>query len=95
MQTFTIQFKEQIFTITTNLLKEKYIMKNVKKHREFKKYAQKIMKCVKSTKMNSIFNQLNIIYNGINAELRKNLRRSFNAISLNIFLQDFDECKNI
>ena len=70
-------------------------MKNVKKHRESRKYAQKIMKCVKSTKMKSIFNQLNIIYNDINVELRKDLRKLFNTITLNIFLQDFDACKNI
>ena len=95
MQILTIQFKEQVFTTTKNLLKEKYIMKNVKKHRELKKYAQKIIKCAKSTKMKSIFNQLNIIYNDINVELRKVLRKSFNTIILNIFLQNFDECKNI
>ena len=70
-------------------------MKNARRHRESRKYAQKIMKCAKSAKMNSIFNQLNIIYNEINVELRKDLRRPFNTITLNTFLQNLDECKNI
>ena len=70
-------------------------MKNVKRHRELKKYVQKIIRCAKSTQMNSIFNQLNIVYNDIDVELRKDLRKFTNTTILNIFLQDFDECKNI
>ena len=70
-------------------------MKNVCRHRKSRKYAQKIIRCVKLIEMISIFNQLNIIYNEINAELRREFRKSFNIINLNIFLQDLNECKNI
>lgn len=44
MQIFSFRFKFQASTATAVLLKEKYIIKNARKHREPKKYAQKIIR---------------------------------------------------
>lgn len=91
----TTRFKELVSMTTTSLLRERYIMKNVRRSREFKKYAQKIIRAVKSAEMKFIFNQLNIIYNDIDVKLRRDFRRFSNITFIDIFLQNMNECKNI
>ena len=95
MTILIVRFKPQASTITTDLFREKYIMKNARRFWKFKKYAQKIIKSVKSAKLNSIFNQLNVMYNGIDVKLRRNLKRPLFTITLNDYFQKFDDFKNI
>ena len=91
----TQRFKQQFINVTTSLLKKTYIMKNVRRNWESRKYVQKIIRLTKSIEMNSMFNQLNIIYNKIETTLRRNVKRSSNTITMNEFLQELNECKKI
>ena len=43
MTALIIRFKSQTTTITIQFFRKIYIMKNVQKRREFRKYAQKII----------------------------------------------------
>jgi hypothetical protein len=56
IQTLTIRFKTQAITMTINLLRERYILRDAEKNRESREYAQKIIRWAKSAKMTSSFN---------------------------------------
>ncbi len=49
-------FHEQSYIVLNMIIKERYIMKDAWCHQESCKYAQIILKAVKSTKLNFIFN---------------------------------------
>ena len=70
-------------------------MKNVQKLRKSKKYAQKIIRLVKSTQMKLVFNQLNIIYNDVKVKLRKNLKKFINMNIIDDYLKKINKCKQI
>ena len=91
----TQQFKQQFISVISSLLKKTYTMKNARRNRKSKKYAQKIIHLTKSVEMNSMFDQLNIIYNEIETTLKRDLNKSSNTITINNFLQKLNECKKI
>jgi hypothetical protein len=45
--------------------------------------------------MTSSFNQLNIVYNEIDAELRRDLKKSSKDITIDDYLQLLNDCKDI
>ena len=89
------RFKQQVVTATIDFLKEFYIMKNVRKSRKSRKYAQKIIRLIKSAQMKSVFNQFNIIYNEVKVKLKKNLKRSTNMNIIDEYFEELNECKQI
>ena len=70
-------------------------MKDARRHRESCEYAQIILRAVKSTKLNFIFNQLSIIYNDIDLKFQRNLMISTLVIKINDFLCDMNNRKYI
>jgi ribosomal protein L17 len=94
-QTFIARFKTQITIATANLLKERYILTNAERHRESREYAQKIIRWAKFAKLTSSFNQLNIVYNEIDSELRRDLKKSTKNTTIDDYLQLMNDCKNI
>jgi DNA-binding transcriptional MerR regulator len=95
VQTFIARFKTEVTTTTINLLKKRYTLTNAERNRESREYAQKIIRWVKFAKMTSTFNQLNIVYNEIDAELRRDLKKSFKDTTIDDYLQFLNDCKNI
>jgi hypothetical protein len=95
IQTLINWFKTQTITVTANLLKERYIMRNVEKNRELRKYAQTVIRWVKFVEMINFFNQLNIVYNDIDSELRRDLKKSFKDITVDDYLQLLNDCKDV
>jgi hypothetical protein len=95
IQTFIARFKTQVTTTTTNLLKKRYTLTNAERNRESREYAQKIIKWVKFAKMTSTFNQLNIVYNEIDAELQRDLKKSSKDTTIDDYFQFLNDCKNI
>jgi hypothetical protein len=95
VQILTARFKTQVTTTTTNLLKERYILTNAERNRESREYAQKIIRWIKFAEMSSSFNQLNIVYNEIDSELRRDLKKSSKNTSINDYLQLLNDYKNI
>jgi len=77
------------------IIKERYIMKDARRNQESCKYAQIILRAVKSTKLNFIFNQLSIIYNDIDLKFQRNLMIFTFVIKINDFLCDMNNRKYI
>lgn len=91
----TERFKEQASIATASLLREKYTMYDAQQQREPREYAQKIIRHAKSAELTSIFNQLNVIYNGIDVEFRQVLKKPTNTTNLDTYLQEMDDMKEI
>jgi hypothetical protein len=79
----------------TSLMKKKYIVKNVKRRRESRKYAEMILRVAKSTELISKINQIFLIYNEIDVKFQRNLSMSKIDTKLNNFLIDLDDKKNV
>ena len=75
------------------LLREKYILRDILQKREPREFIQKILRSTKDTSLTRVKNQLNIIYNGLDSNLRRNLRRLKTSISLNEYLKQLDNLK--
>lgn len=95
VQALITRFKPQASTATAALLKERYTMEDARRHRELREYAQKIIRWAKTAEMPSVFNQLNVIYNGVDVRLRRDLARPINTMSLDDYLQVMDSFKDI
>ena len=77
------------------ILHEKYTIRDAANRREPREYVQKMLRSAKDAGMTSVQNQLDIIYNGIDNEVRQSdLRRPKEGTTLSEFLQDMDECKH-
>ena len=89
------RFKESTHVFMNTILKERYIMKDAKRRRKSREYATKILRAVKSTELESMSNQIAIIYNELNVEFRRNLTKSINVLSIDSFLREMNEVKKI
>ena len=88
------KFRQSSETALAIVIKEKYIMKNVRKRRKSIEYAQIIIRTVRFAKM-SVYNQVYLIFNDLNVEFQKNLDMSTDTTDLNSFLQKLDLKKKI
>ena len=88
------RFRESSFVVMVAFNKERYIMKNVRRRRESMKYVHVIIRAAKVINMN-VFFQIYHLYNGLNSELRRDLKKSADDIIMNVFLQDLEENKEI
>jgi hypothetical protein len=79
----------------TSLVKEKYVMKNVRRRRESKEYADVILRAAKSTELISEISQIFLIYNEIDVKLQRNIFMSKANTKLNSFLTNLDDRKNV
>jgi hypothetical protein len=95
VQTLIARFKIQATTATINLLKERYTLTDAERNRESREYAQKIIRWIKSAKMINSFNSLNIMYNEIDAELRRDLKKLCKNTTIDDYLQLLNDFKNI
>ena len=78
-----------------SLMQQRYTLKNVAIQRESREYAQKIIRLTKNVDMINVLNQLNLIYNDIDVDVRVDtLRRSKNNIIINEMLSDMNEFKH-
>jgi hypothetical protein len=79
----------------TSLIKEKYIMKNARRRRKSREYAEVILKAAKSTELTSEINQIFLIYNEIDVKFQRDILMSKIDTKLNDFLTDLDDRKNV
>ena len=70
------RFKPSFSIAIDSLLRERYILRDAGNHRESRKYVQRILRGAKDVKFTDVGNQIDIIYNGLDAELRRDIRRS-------------------
>ena len=90
----TTRFKKPTNVAIDAVLKERYTIRDAANHREPHEYAQKILRSAKDAQFTSLRNQLDIIYNGLDAELRRDLRRPKDTTTLEEFMSDLDEFKH-
>ena len=75
------------------VLKECYTFRDAATQRELREYAQRILRSVKDAGLTNIRNLVDIIYNGINLELRKDVSKPNNTTIINSFLKSIDSYK--
>ena len=75
------------------MLHERYVSKDVVNRRELREYAQKTTRSTKDAGFSLARHQSDLIYNGVNVELRRNIKRPGIGFDLNGFLIDLNECK--
>jgi hypothetical protein len=79
----------------TFLMKEKYILKNARRRRESREYAEVILRAAKSAELISKISQIFLIYNEIDVEFQRNLFMFKVDIKLNSFLTKLNDKKNV
>ena len=89
------RFKENINVFMNIMLREQYTMKDARRRRESREYAAKILRAAKSAELESMANQIAIIYNELNVEFRRDLTKPVNVLSIDFFLREMNEVKDI
>ena len=78
-----------------SLIHQRYTVRDAASQREPREYAQKIIRLAKDAGMTNVLNQLDLIYNGIDIDVRAgNLRRPKEGSTVNDMLNDLDEFKH-
>ena len=91
---FLKRWKKFSFTALVIVIRERYIMNDARRRREFNEYAQIIIRAARSVEM-SIYNQIYLIYNGLDLEFRRDLYTSFSATDMHSFLNEIKNKKEI
>lgn len=90
----TARFKEPSHVAIDAVLRERYSLRDASSRREPREFAQKILRSAKDAGMTLVKNQLDIIYNGIDLELRRDIKRPDENVTINTFLTTLDESKH-
>ena len=88
------RFKESFNVAMNAILHERYIMRDAVNRREPREYAQKIARSAKDAGLTGIQNQLDIMYNEIDLDLRRDVKRLRGDVIIDAFLTDLDEFKH-
>ena len=88
------RFKAPSNVAIESLLKERYTLRDASSRREPREYAQKILRTSKDAGLTNVKNQLDMIYNGLDPELRRDVRRPRDSTKLNDFLEELDDFKH-
>jgi len=76
------------------LLKEKYTINDATRHREPREYAMTIVRAAKVAKLDTVHNQLDIIWNGLDVEFQSDIEPPDVNATLNQFLSAMDRRKH-
>ena len=82
---FRTRFKTSRSTGMAIMLKKKYIMNDVARRREFRKYAQTIIRAVKTAELGDATDHLLVVWNGLNVEFQRDIDEPDKFITLNGF----------
>ena len=88
------RFKKPSHVAIDAVLRERYTMHDASIRREPREYAQKILRSAKDAGMTSIKNQLDIVFNGIDLELRRDIKPPEEGCAINPYLTAMDNCKH-
>lgn len=87
------RFKQPETFVIDALFREKYIIRNANQKREPREYAQKIIRSAKDTGFINVKNQLNIIYTGLDLELRRDIKKPTDYSTLDGYLNKLNDCR--
>lgn len=76
------------------MLHEKFTMRDAASHREPREFAAKMLRSAKDAGLAEAKVQLDIVYNGIDLELRRDIRRPTDKTTVNEFLTELDDRKH-
>ena len=88
------RFKEPSNVALEAMVLEKFTLRDAANRREPREYAQKIIRSAKDASFNGTKNQLDMVYNGIDPELRLHIHRPTEQSTVNSFLAEMDERKH-
>ena len=88
------RFKKKSNVALFILIKKKYIFENVRNQRERREYVFIILRVAKFTNL-AVSNQIAMIWNDMNAEFQRDIRRLNETTILDDFLNFLDEFKDI
>ena len=77
------------------IIKERYFLKNARRHRESREYAQIILRAVKSAMMIFVYNQLFLVYNELDVKFQQHLIFSTFETTIDSFLDQLDMKREI
>ena len=77
------------------ITRERYTLDDARRRREPREYAQNILRAAKSALMTSTYNQLFLIYNGLDFEFQRDLTMPSPETKLDRFLQEMDSKRDI
>ena len=89
------RFKENPSTAMAVITKERYSLDDARRHREPREYAQVILRAAKSAMMTSVYNQLFLIYNGLDVEFQQHLTPPTPETTIDSFLGQLDMKREI
>ena len=89
------RFKKSTNVFINIILKERYTMNDARNRRKSREYVVKILRTIKSAELESMTNQIIIIFNDLDVEFRKNLTKSSNVLFMNFFLRKMNDVKEI
>ena len=88
------RFKKSTFFVMITIIKKRYIMNDVKRKREFIKYAHIITRAMKTIDM-IVIAQIFLIFNDLNLKFRRNLIKIIDNITMKTFFQNMKNNKKI
>ena len=90
----TFKFKKPFTVIIDIILHEKHIIKNATNCREPREFVQKIIGAAKNAGFTETRIQFDIIYNAVEFELRRDLRRPDNVSIFSLYFANMDDCEH-
>ena len=79
------RFKTSKFTGIAIVLKKKYTMNDAAKRRKFRKYAQMVIRTVKTAELSGTTDHVLIVWNGLNVKFQRDIDESDKIKTLNVF----------
>jgi hypothetical protein len=89
------RFKKSVNVTMTSLVKEKYTLKDARRKRKSRKYAEVILRATKFAELISKISQIFLIYNEIDVKFQRDLSMLKIDIKLNSFLTNLNDKKNV
>lgn len=94
IEALTRQFRESPAKAMEVVTSERYTTQDARRQREPREYAQTMVRAARSAEL-PIYNQLQIIWNGLDAEFQRDVPMPRTNTTLNAFLKDLDDRKEI
>ncbi|MCJ1226973.1 hypothetical protein MMC12_003628 [Toensbergia leucococca] len=88
------RFKQPSNLAIDAMLNEKFTMRDASNHREPREFTVKMLRSAKDAGLSIVKVQLDIVYNGIDLELRRDIPRLTDHTTVNDFLQSLDDRKH-
>jgi hypothetical protein len=77
------------------IIRKKYTLKNARRRRESREYAEIIMRTAKSAELRFEAHQIMLMYNDLNLKFQRDILMSELITNIQNFLQSLDDKKNI